>query len=77
MSGYSAASFYAGAQSTYICPIILRGAMRLRSLRLLNVLLDSVLLIGVAELSRNDGGFEGNRRKRALFSLGAGLIVSG
>lgn len=78
LSGYSVSSFYAGGKSTYICPIILHGALRLRGIRLLNVLLDSTLLIGVSELCRNDSTLEGNtRRKRALFSLGAGLVVSG
>ncbi|KAK5795835.1 hypothetical protein VI817_005120 [Penicillium citrinum] len=75
LSGYSAASFYAGGRSTYICPIIHHGATQLRGLRLLNVLLDSILLIGVAELYQNDGCLESNRRKRAFFSLGVGLVA--
>lgn len=76
LSGYSAASFYAGGQSTYVCPIILHGAVRLRGFKLLNVFLDSLLIIGVAELCQTNPGFEGNRRKRAILSLGAGLVVS-
>lgn len=70
-----AASFMAGGQSTYVCPIVLNGASHLRIIRLVNALVDSVLLIGVADLCRSGAENEEKRRKRVLVSLGAGLLV--
>ena len=76
LSGYGAALFSSGSQSTYICPIILKGASHLQMVRLANALIDSVILIGVAELCHTGAGNGETRRKRTLISLGAGLIVS-
>lgn len=77
VAGYMAASFTAGSQSTYVCPIVINAAARLQIIRVINTLVDSVLLIGVADLCRTGADHEGKRRKRALVSLGAGLLVSG
>lgn len=76
VAGYMATWFTAGSQSTYVCPIVINAAARLRIIRVINTLLDSVLLIGVADLCHAGADREGTRRKRALVSLGAGLLVS-
>jgi len=76
VAGYMAASFTAGSRSTYVCPIVIHAAARLRIIRVVNTLVDSVLLIGVADLCHSGVDHEGKRRKRALVSLGAGLLVS-
>lgn len=76
-SGYTASSFTAGSRSTYVCPIVLYGAARLQTFKILNLLVDSALLIGVADLWRSGVENEEKRKKRTLMSLGAGLLVSG
>jgi hypothetical protein len=73
--GYAASSLLAGSQSTYICPIVLNGSARLQAMKAANVVIDSILLIGVTELLRNGTDSEEFRTKRPLFSLGAGLLV--
>lgn len=77
LSGYTASSFTAGSRSTYVCPIVLYGAARLQTFKILNLLVDSALLIGVADLWRSGVENEEKRKKRTLMSLGAGLLVSG
>ncbi|KGO39712.1 Lipopolysaccharide-modifying protein [Penicillium expansum] len=74
VGGLLASSFSAGTRSTYICPIMLHGASRLRSYRLFNLFADSVILIGITELCRIGTQFDDARRKRALTFLGAGLL---
>ncbi|KAJ5157007.1 uncharacterized protein N7482_008107 [Penicillium canariense] len=75
VGGYAASSLLAGSQSTYICPIVLNGAARLQTMRAANVVIDSILLIGIAELCRSSGEIEEAGRKRAIVSLGAGLLI--
>lgn len=41
-----------------------------------NVVIDSILLVGITELFRNGADGEESRIKRTFFSLGAGLLVS-
>lgn len=77
IAGYAASSLTSGSQSTYVCPIILHGAAHLRTFRFINLLVDSALLIGVADLWRSDIENEEKRKQRTLISLGAGLLVSG
>lgn len=77
VGGLLASSFSAGTRSTYICPIVLHGASRLRSYRMFNLFADSVILIGITELCRIGTQFDDVRRKRTLTFLGAGLLVSG
>ncbi|CAI7595471.1 unnamed protein product [Penicillium glandicola] len=72
--GLLASSFSAGTRSTYICPIVLHGALRLRSYRLFNLFADSVILIGITDLCRIGTQFDDARRKRTLTFLGAGLL---
>ncbi|KAJ5787982.1 hypothetical protein N7457_002972 [Penicillium paradoxum] len=74
IGGLLASSYSAGIRSTYICPIVLHGASRLRSYKLFNVFADSVLLIGITELCRIGTQFDDARRKRALTFLGVGLL---
>lgn len=77
IGGYSASSFLAGSQSTYICPIILKTAFWMRIVGLISLALDSLILIGVSELFEFSGErSETRRHQRALMSLGAGLLVS-
>lgn len=76
IAGYMASSFTAGSQSTYVCPIVINAAARLQVIRVVSTLIDSILLIGVADLCRAGADHEGKRRQRALVSLGAGLLVS-
>jgi hypothetical protein len=76
VGGLLASSFLAGTRSTYICPVVLNGASRLRSYKMFNVLVDSVLLVGITELCRIGVQFDDARRKRTLTFLGAGLLVS-
>jgi hypothetical protein len=71
-----ASSFLAGSRSTYICPVVLNGASRLRSFKIFNLLVDSALLVGFTELCRIGAQFDDARRKRTLVFLGAGLLVS-
>lgn len=76
VGGLLASSLLAGARSSYICPVVTNGASRLQSIKAFNLLADSALLIGIAELCRIGGQFDDARRKRALVFLGAGLLVS-
>lgn len=48
----------------------------MQTIRLLNFLVDSALLIGVAELFRQDAESTETQGKRTLTTLGAGLLVS-
>ncbi|KAJ5179173.1 hypothetical protein N7492_002383 [Penicillium capsulatum] len=75
LGGHLAVSFLAGSQSTYICPIVLHGASRMQMIRLLNVLVDSTLLVGVAELFHQGVESTAARGKRTLTTLGAGLLA--
>ncbi|KAJ6005279.1 hypothetical protein N7451_003223 [Penicillium sp. IBT 35674x] len=76
IGGYSASSFLAGSQSTYICPIILKTAFWMRIVGLISLVFDSLILMGVAELFEFGGErSETRRHQRALLSLGAGLLV--
>lgn len=76
IAGYMVSSFTDGSQSTYVCPIVIHAEARLRVIRVLGTLMDSILLIGVADLCRAGADHEGQRKKRTLVSLGAGLLVS-
>ncbi|KAJ5803567.1 uncharacterized protein N7503_006017 [Penicillium pulvis] len=76
IGGFSASSFLAGSQSTYICPIILKTAFWMRIIGLTSLVFDSLILIGVAELFEfGSERSETRRHRRALMSLGAGLLV--
>jgi hypothetical protein len=76
IGGYAASSLLAGSQSTYICPIVLNGSARLQAMKAANVVIDSILLIGITELCRSGTDGEESRTNRTAFSLGAGLLVS-
>lgn len=76
IGGFGTGWLYAGSQSTYICPIVLHGAAVFRGLAFLSTLLDSAILIGVAEFCRTDVEKVEARKKKVLVSLGAGLLVS-
>ncbi|KAJ5278713.1 hypothetical protein N7478_004085 [Penicillium angulare] len=75
IGGYSAASFLAGSQSTYICPITLHTANRIQIIRVVNTLLDSLILVGFTELCGYGADKSEARRKRTLKCLGAGLLI--
>ncbi|KAL5338545.1 hypothetical protein BJX70DRAFT_366153 [Aspergillus crustosus] len=72
-SGLLVLTFHNGRQSTYICPVVSGQYPRLRTFRILTLILDFLLLTGAAELSgerpRRDG-----KRKHALLSWGYGLL---
>ncbi|KAJ5838619.1 uncharacterized protein N7525_003807 [Penicillium rubens] len=74
IGGLFASSFSAGTRSTYVCPIVLHSASRLRSYRLFNLFADSIILIGITELCQIGAQFDDARRKRALTFLGTGLL---
>lgn len=76
LGGYLAIPFSAGSQSTYICPLVSHGASRTHTILLLNVLVDSALLVGLAELFRQGAESTEQRGKRTSTTLGAGLLVS-
>lgn len=76
VGGYAASTLLAGSQSTYICPIILNGPARLQAMKVANVIIDSILLIGITELCQNGTEIEESRRRRTMVSLGVGLLVS-
>ncbi|KAJ5911850.1 uncharacterized protein N7473_001153 [Penicillium subrubescens] len=75
IGGYAASSLLAGSQSTYICPIVLNGSARLQAMKAANVVIDSILLIGITELCRSGTDGEESRTNRTAFSLGAGLLL--
>ncbi|KAJ5688632.1 hypothetical protein N7462_003024 [Penicillium macrosclerotiorum] len=75
VGGYTASSFLAGSRSTYICPIVLKGASHFQVIRLVNVIVDSLLLIGVTEFLQNGMAIEEPRRRRPLIWFGAGLLL--
>ena len=72
--GLITSRFQDGKDSSYICPITFGLAPRLQLFKLLNVFLDSLILIGAAELSRDARPQE--TRKQTLFSWGYCLLVS-
>lgn len=72
--GLITSRFHDGKESTYICPIISGLALRLHIFRLLNVFLDSLILIGAAELSRDVRTQEA--RRGMLVSWSYPLLVS-
>ncbi|KAJ5601099.1 hypothetical protein N7510_010633 [Penicillium lagena] len=74
IGGCLASSLPAGQQSTYICPEVVGEALRLRTYKILNILLDSFLLIGIAELWREISRMQELQRRRTLVSLGIGLF---
>lgn len=76
LGGHLAIPFLAGSQSTYICPLVSNGTSRMQMILFLNVLVDSALLIGIAELIRQGAESTEQRGKRVLTILGAGLLVS-
>jgi hypothetical protein len=76
VGGYAASTLLAGSQSTYICPIILNGPARLQAMKAANVVIDSILLIGITELCQNGTEIEESRRRPTMVSLGVGLLVS-
>ncbi|KAJ5934141.1 hypothetical protein N7466_003688 [Penicillium verhagenii] len=75
LGGYSASSFLAGSQSTYICPLSLHAAFWMRLIGYLSLLFDSLILMGLAELFEFAERTEARRNQRALMSLGAGLLA--
>lgn len=72
--GLVTSRFHDGKESTYICPIISGLAPRLQLFKLLNVVLDTLILIGAAEISRDARSQDA--RKQTLVSWGYGLLVS-
>lgn len=72
--GLITSRFDDGKESTYICPITSGLAPRLHIFKILSVFLDSLILIGAAELSRDARPHEA--RKQTLVSWGYGLLVS-
>ncbi|KKK23567.1 hypothetical protein AOCH_007522, partial [Aspergillus ochraceoroseus] len=50
-SGLLVSSFHDGRQSSYICPILSGQHLRQRIFKIFNLILDSITLIGAAELS--------------------------
>ncbi|KAJ5654634.1 hypothetical protein N7490_001637 [Penicillium lividum] len=75
IGGYSASSFLAGSQSTYICSIVHHTALWMRIIGLMSLVCDSLILMGVAELFEFGAErSETRKQRRALMSLGAGLL---
>ncbi|KAJ5893312.1 hypothetical protein N7495_005003 [Penicillium taxi] len=72
IGGYAASSFLASSQSTYICPLTTHGASSMRTIRFVNVILDSSILVGFIELGHRRQAEV--KRKGVLVSLGVGLI---
>ncbi|KAJ6037373.1 hypothetical protein N7540_001652 [Penicillium herquei] len=75
LGGYSGASFLSGSQSTYICPIISKTGSHIRIIKIASAIIDSLILIGVANLSGYGTEKAELRRKRTLVSLGGGLLL--
>lgn len=71
--GLITSRFGDGRESTYICPIISGLATRLHLFQGLSVLLDSLILIGAAELAHDTRSQD--TRKQTLLSWGYGLLV--
>jgi hypothetical protein len=69
-------SFDEGRQTTYICPITSGLYPRLRVYRLLGVILDSLILIGAAELHREGTRSSDGNKKQALVSWAYSFLVS-
>ncbi|KAF4265572.1 hypothetical protein KXW98_001325 [Aspergillus fumigatus] len=74
IGGLVASEFQEGIQSTYICPISSGQYSLVRFISILNVLLDSVILIGVSELFRESTEPREGRNTHFLVSCGFGLI---
>ncbi|OOF97314.1 glycosyltransferase family 90 protein [Aspergillus carbonarius ITEM 5010] len=73
-SGYITTTFGDGLQSTYICPITSGQSARLRAFKILAVILDSLILIGAAELASEGVRSGDNRRKHGLVSWAYSLL---
>ncbi|KAL4916996.1 hypothetical protein BDW62DRAFT_184790 [Aspergillus aurantiobrunneus] len=71
-SGASVASFHVGRQSTFICSVVSGQHLRQRSFKVISLVLDSLILIGAAELSGE--GVHRDGRKQTLRSWGYGLL---
>lgn len=71
--GLITSRFGDGKESTYICPIVSGLGPRLHIFQVLDVLLDSLILIGAAELSHDTRSQD--TRKQTLLSWGYGLLV--
>ncbi|OJJ47861.1 hypothetical protein ASPZODRAFT_151296 [Penicilliopsis zonata CBS 506.65] len=74
-SGFLASSFYNGSQSTFICPTFSSQAAHLRTLKVLATILDTVILIGAAELSRTATRSPDASRKQTMTRWGHGCLV--
>ncbi|PWY87007.1 hypothetical protein BO70DRAFT_370024 [Aspergillus heteromorphus CBS 117.55] len=73
-SGYLITTFGDGLQSTYICPITSSAHLRLRAFKILATIIDSLILIGAAELACEGARSGESRRKHALVSWGWSLL---
>ncbi|KNG81319.1 capsular associated protein [Aspergillus nomiae NRRL 13137] len=73
-AGLLVATFDDGRQSTYICPSISGLHPRFRAYRFLSVALDTLILIGAAELCREGNRSRDGRKKQALVSWGCGFL---
>ncbi|RMZ40520.1 hypothetical protein AFCA_003781 [Aspergillus flavus] len=72
--GLLVTSFDEGRQSTYICPIISGLHPRFRAYMSLGVTLDTLILIGAAELCREGNSSRDGRKKQALVSWGYSFL---
>ncbi|KKK12878.1 hypothetical protein ARAM_006505, partial [Aspergillus rambellii] len=73
-SGLLVSSFHDGRQSSYICPILSGQHLRQRIFKIFNLILDSITLIGAAELSGEGARPREGRRKQTLVSWGYTLL---
>ncbi|KAE8351845.1 hypothetical protein BDV28DRAFT_12181 [Aspergillus coremiiformis] len=67
-------TFHDGRQSTYICPITSGLYPRLRMYRFLNIILDTLILIGAAEFFQGGARPRDRRKKQALASWGYSFL---
>lgn len=73
--GFLASSFHDGRDSTYICPLILGEAQRIRVFNVLCVILDTLLLIGAGELARKEIRSRGGKEMQLPVLWGYGFLV--
>lgn len=76
LGGLLASAFHKGQSSTYICPLVSGEMLRIWLFRNTSALLDAILLIGVAEISREWANSPEEKRRPLIRLCGYLLLVS-
>lgn len=76
IGGLAATSFYDGQKSTFICPLVSGQTQFLRLLGMLCPVIDTVILVGAAEMSRGGKTSPEGSRKHLMLVWGYFLLVS-